>query len=329
MTIIIHRQILRRLNKLSLSIDNLISQFSNLKKNKKDLTVSIQSFIEKSIKNRKLVNQGILTTGISNISNSKNNYFLLNKAELNEKINSNISKIKANEYLINSNSKSHFEDNSFLSFNADNLIKDRDKSEEISNTYKMFSVSNKINNPMFFDDQEDDISISDVDEDTNSYEGESQHHSEKALILNQGKNLINKRNKSHQIKKNLTDNKLRTEFNLDDIICYTNKQIKTNEIINENRDVNKLKTPLNRKIKPQILVHNINNINNINIVSSDICQLHNINDLNNLNLINKKTSLKRSSNLTLSYNKEENRTRNNNQINGISFFLYIITLFIF
>lgn len=80
MTIVIHRQILRRLNGLSNSLEHLIEQISAIQKNKKGLTITLNSFIERSIKKESLLNEGVIITKSSeNQSTNNHNYFISNK----------------------------------------------------------------------------------------------------------------------------------------------------------------------------------------------------------------------------------------------------------
>jgi hypothetical protein len=79
MTLVIHRQILRRLNGLSNSLDHLIEQIAYIQKNKKDLTITLKSFIERSIKKDSLFKEGLIITKSSENHSAKNNYFIENQ----------------------------------------------------------------------------------------------------------------------------------------------------------------------------------------------------------------------------------------------------------
>lgn len=83
MTLVIHRQILRRLNGLSNSLDHLIEQISYVQKNKKGFTISLKSFIERSIKKETLINEGVIITKSTENQSSKNNYFIGNQTNNN------------------------------------------------------------------------------------------------------------------------------------------------------------------------------------------------------------------------------------------------------
>ncbi len=76
MTLVIHRQILRRLNGLSNSLEDLIRQIRCLQNNKKDFTITLKSFIERSIKKESLLNEGIIITKLDEDKISNKNYFL-------------------------------------------------------------------------------------------------------------------------------------------------------------------------------------------------------------------------------------------------------------
>lgn len=80
MTLVIHRKILRRLNGLSNSLENLIEQINSIQKNKKGFTITLKSFIERSIKKETLFNEGVIITKTSENLNTNNNYFLGNQA---------------------------------------------------------------------------------------------------------------------------------------------------------------------------------------------------------------------------------------------------------
>lgn len=317
MTIVIHRQILRRLSKLSKSLESLISQMTYLKKNKVGLTVSLQNFIENSIKNKKLLNDGIINTRTS--ENNSVNYFLQNKISQKDKTSTSLTNPQKNENCNHSISKRINEDKSIFCFDAPNKDRDIDS----LNTQKMFSVSRKINNPLFIDDEEDDILISD-DEDMNS------ETSEDVKTQNTDKSTLLKDNNS----KNNEDNNNKRNMNFD-MIKNKNKasdDYKETILIKENvniHDKNKPTTP--KKMKTNIQVNNFNNINNINIVSTDISsQLKNLNNLNSLNFIEKNTPKKfNPNNIKSNYNIGSKFSRSPDSINGILTFPSFIFIKIF
>jgi hypothetical protein len=83
MTLVIHKQIVRRLNGLSNSVDHLIDQLRSLNKNKLGLTISLKSFIDRSIKKEALLKDGLYTSKFYKKDLNKNeniNYFIGNKS---------------------------------------------------------------------------------------------------------------------------------------------------------------------------------------------------------------------------------------------------------
>jgi len=363
MTIMIHRQILRRLNGLSSSLEFLIEKLNSFNKNKKGITLSFKTFIEKAIKKESLLKDGILTNKLTDYNNSTNNYFIcnntLNETNINNmdknnktytatssfscNINSgknfaskdtNISAEGGNKAEIANNDKIYigkndnlkkefnknskrestnfFEDKLLLSFDMENSIKN--KKDETSRSNRMFSISKKINVPIFPDDEDDEeVEITEDDNERN----ESEQSDDKS----ESRSTISIKNKTkNQYKGNNSNiiNEFNNESSSNTISNNSNNFDKENDrckqINNKGKEEagkfknNLIKAKFSLKDNyvsgkgQNILVNNINNINNINIVSNDITNIQNLNNLNDFNLINKKTSIKLNSGLPPIYN---------------------------
>ena len=177
MTIVIHRQILRRLNGLVISLDDLISQINRCSENKKGLTVTFKNFIDKALKNTHLINDGLITTKGS--ENNSLNYFIgltnpiINKQDLNY--------------------------NSPL-----NNIQNSASGKDVKNT--MFSVSKKVHAPYFMDDEDDEIHISESSDDSFSQDENNNSKNNFTVNSNIKKEKIIQENYNNKIVVNNVNN---------------------------------------------------------------------------------------------------------------------------
>lgn len=73
MTVLINKQIIRRLNGLYESFNNITNKLTEIKKQKNGLTVALSNFVERSIKN-----QSLLKEGVSNTNHTNNDSNVLN-----------------------------------------------------------------------------------------------------------------------------------------------------------------------------------------------------------------------------------------------------------
>ena len=133
MTVIINKQIIRRLHGLYDSLNNFTSKINEIKKHKNGLTISLANFVERAIKNKSI---GL---NINKSVNNTINYFMTDTENNNDIENSekkeNINTLPTNENI-----------NSNLQTEGKN---------------KMFSVAKKVENNFFFSD--DEISLYESD----------------------------------------------------------------------------------------------------------------------------------------------------------------------
>lgn len=179
MTIVIHRQILRRLNGLVISLDDLISQINRCSDNKKGLTVTFKNFIDKALKNTHLINDGLITTKGS--ENNSLNYFI----GLTNPIN--------NKQDLNYNSPL-------------NNIQNSAPGKDVKNT--MFSVSKKVHAPYFMDDEDDGIHMSESSDDSFSHDenNSKNNFTVNSNILKEKKEKIIQENYNNKIVVNNVNN---------------------------------------------------------------------------------------------------------------------------
>ena len=145
MTLVIHRQILRRLNGLSNSIDHLIEQISSIKKNKKGFTITLKSFIERSIKKESLFKEGVIITKSNEKQGINNNYFLGNHTNnANSPSNNNNPNINNNNNNNNSNKKQNNSDVNVVNINEKNKNAKLNRINTQSNSEALNKQDNKI-----------------------------------------------------------------------------------------------------------------------------------------------------------------------------------------